>query len=512
MLYNAPTGSTDPNAAYVGKNLAAGQAGSKIPPAVPEFTQREIVAAIVEAGMAPTNVDLKQLMRAIRSGQMSVLQDTGTPSAIVVTCLTPHTSLVPGTPFCIKLANDIVGATTITLDSLGTRNVTHLGGGALQRYDYLKNDLLLVRVNATGTGYVVMTPISMAVIDGALTKSVHGVGADFADLNAAFAWLNRRRIAASGTVTFQLAAGVNANKVVYTTDIFFQHPDGQRVTVKGQPLGGLLPDPSVLTCTGNSPSARASDTTVNLALLRNVYATEIAFQGGHTFRGRGALGSLQDLLITSDGIGGVDTFYWVTGSVGFTRCSAVGSASRGFAFTGVSAAITGNCYAFGHSGTGFSVEDGSVISLNTAALLVACSNGANGMLVGSGRLSSFAPGLPQIYARGNTNHGLHLNASSGTVAAASICRDNGGNGFTAEGNATLVADGCVAASNGLAGFAALTESFLSAVNTTGTGNGGFGYAASNSANLVRTGGLCTGTAGSASPAVGVVGNANALIS
>lgn len=65
MLYNPPTGggSNDP---YVGKNLAAGQQGSKVPPAALENPQREIVAAITDAGLVPTNTDLTQLSQAIK--------------------------------------------------------------------------------------------------------------------------------------------------------------------------------------------------------------------------------------------------------------------------------------------------------------------------------------------------------------------------------------------------------------------------------------------------------------
>ena len=65
MLYNPPSGSASPNAPYVGKNVAAGTQGSKVPPAAVENTQREIVNAITAAGLTPTNGDLTQLAQAI---------------------------------------------------------------------------------------------------------------------------------------------------------------------------------------------------------------------------------------------------------------------------------------------------------------------------------------------------------------------------------------------------------------------------------------------------------------
>ncbi|GJD65184.1 hypothetical protein [Methylobacterium frigidaeris] len=72
MLYNPPSGSTDPNAGYKGKNVAAGQQGSRIPPSAVEFTQREIVNAILESGQSPTNEDLHQLWKAMKIAVKSV--------------------------------------------------------------------------------------------------------------------------------------------------------------------------------------------------------------------------------------------------------------------------------------------------------------------------------------------------------------------------------------------------------------------------------------------------------
>jgi hypothetical protein len=66
MLYNAPAGSSDPNAPYVGKDLQAGTQGSKVPRMAIEAPQREIVAAIVAAGLTPSNLTLTQLRDAIR--------------------------------------------------------------------------------------------------------------------------------------------------------------------------------------------------------------------------------------------------------------------------------------------------------------------------------------------------------------------------------------------------------------------------------------------------------------
>ncbi|WFS06246.1 hypothetical protein [Methylobacterium sp. 391_Methyba4] len=70
MDYNAPSGSTDPNAPFVGKT--ASTQGSKVPPKALEYPQREIVNAIAASGQTPSNADLLQLWKAIQAGAKSV--------------------------------------------------------------------------------------------------------------------------------------------------------------------------------------------------------------------------------------------------------------------------------------------------------------------------------------------------------------------------------------------------------------------------------------------------------
>lgn len=66
MKYNAPFGAANPDAPYINGNPSIGVAGS-IPPAESiEYPQREIVKAIIDAGMVPANDDLGQLSKAIR--------------------------------------------------------------------------------------------------------------------------------------------------------------------------------------------------------------------------------------------------------------------------------------------------------------------------------------------------------------------------------------------------------------------------------------------------------------
>lgn len=139
MLYNAPSGSLDPNADYVGKDVAAGRQGSKIPPKAVMTPQRELVALIKEAGLGPTNDDLTQVLKAIRSGKLWTFADTGTLNHIAVAALTPHSQSFLGLPLRIfpKFTNtDVVD---LSLNGLSPAPVLRRDGTQLQAGDIVAN-------------------------------------------------------------------------------------------------------------------------------------------------------------------------------------------------------------------------------------------------------------------------------------------------------------------------------------------------------------------------------------
>jgi hypothetical protein len=107
-----------------------------------------------------------------------------------------------------------------------------------------------------------------------ITKTVHGVGADFPDLNAAMNWLAQFIITPSGFVTFQLPAG----QFYYTTSIEINHPNSNRIEIQGVTLTGS-PGQSVITVTG---FATAGDKNAQLAQMRGYWRTELIFQNGIT--------------------------------------------------------------------------------------------------------------------------------------------------------------------------------------------------------------------------------------
>jgi hypothetical protein len=69
MRYIAPTGTPDAfdeSVPYIGRNLAAGIQGSRVPPRAVEHPMREIVGVIKASGLTPDVNDLTQLEKAIR--------------------------------------------------------------------------------------------------------------------------------------------------------------------------------------------------------------------------------------------------------------------------------------------------------------------------------------------------------------------------------------------------------------------------------------------------------------
>ena len=115
--------------------------------------------------------------------------------------------------------------------------------------------------------------IARKYITTPITKTVHGVGADFPDLQAAMRWLSEYTITQTGYVTFMVAPG----KWVYTATVELNHANMDRVAIQGGALLGATPAPSNFQITGYHSS---SDGTQHIIYLRSVYATELAFTGG----------------------------------------------------------------------------------------------------------------------------------------------------------------------------------------------------------------------------------------
>jgi hypothetical protein len=110
-------------------------------------------------------------------------------------------------------------------------------------------------------------------ITSPITKTVHGTGADFSDLNAALQWLGQYVITATGYVTFMVAPG----KWTYTTTVELNHANLNRVAIQGGALLGASPTPPNFSIGGYHLSADGNN---HIIYLRSVYATELSFTGG----------------------------------------------------------------------------------------------------------------------------------------------------------------------------------------------------------------------------------------
>ena len=99
MKYVPPWGVSDPDAPYVNGDPTIGRQGSIPPAAQMEHPQREIVAVIAKSGFIPSETDLEQLARGVRSQRLNYAEDTGTANNLVVAYDPPLTP-TPAAWFC----------------------------------------------------------------------------------------------------------------------------------------------------------------------------------------------------------------------------------------------------------------------------------------------------------------------------------------------------------------------------------------------------------------------------
>lgn len=145
MLYNQPLGQPNVNAPYVNGNPETGADGSVIPAPAVEYPQREIVNALIAAGLVPTNNDLTQLTQAIRLlGRIPYCLDLGSANNIVIDPLPTITAYAVPLIFAIRVAFVNTGATTINVSGLGAVPLRRTTGAALSNNDLPANGIIIV--------------------------------------------------------------------------------------------------------------------------------------------------------------------------------------------------------------------------------------------------------------------------------------------------------------------------------------------------------------------------------
>ncbi len=135
MEYQAPYGSTDPDASYVDRNSAAAVKGSAVPAAAIEDPQRELAALIIYGGLTPDEDDLTQVAKAIQSGALNYAIAGGTANALTATLNPVPEALAAGLCFLLKIVSTNTGAVTMNLNGLGVTAVTRADGSPLQKAD-----------------------------------------------------------------------------------------------------------------------------------------------------------------------------------------------------------------------------------------------------------------------------------------------------------------------------------------------------------------------------------------
>jgi len=140
MRWIAPTGTPDPfdeNVDYVGRNIAAGIQGSRVPPRAISHTMKEIVGLIKAAGLTPSETDLVQLAKAVRSQALNFRTATGTANALTITLdpVPASWAELQNVPLLIKIAANNTGPATIKPNALSAVSIVRPDGTALKQGD-----------------------------------------------------------------------------------------------------------------------------------------------------------------------------------------------------------------------------------------------------------------------------------------------------------------------------------------------------------------------------------------
>ena len=370
------------------------------------------------------------------------------------------------------------------------------------------------------------------IISTEVTFTVHGSGADFADLNDAFAYLGKYRITPTGHVILQLAGAAagsaQAARYLYTRPIVVNHPNNDRISIFGAPmLAPVSRTDAGYAWNGNSAAQRSADTQTNLSIMRTKFATELQFSGrlfGGWFpvAGMQIIGSclqhLDGILFTGDGVNdqGSGVLFMCAGSLNnLPRTMAPDSP---WAYDGLAAINF-------RMGSGFNFDVGSCVSswgqtpdqnFNTCFFAFGC---ANGIAITNG---GFITAFGNAVCLGNDSSGFYLWPRSGTQWDGGLfCNANAGQGIQCYLSSTGYLNFPQVAGQGFtpshcyrnAGYGLWAQQtnatcqidFGAGGNANGAGsiwaNGNTGIIVASSQNFVGT---CT-------PAYNTVGNGNSMI-
>jgi hypothetical protein len=255
------------------------------------------------------------------------------------------------------------------------------------------------------------------VINSYVTFTVHGAGANFPDLFAAFTYLSKYRITNNGFVTLAIAGTVSgvAARWTYSQTLVINHPNLDRIAIVGAPMIGPPVQGSDFQYTNNF----AQDAAAQLTMLRGRFASELYFTNGTGIVVNGSMNvdvapqlvpvgayGFQSLLISADGTPN-------TGFVVFNNsCMSIANVSIQNCYWGI---ICNNCYvwtaldfvsACGGYYYGFEFQGCMAYS---ATQTIACSiQNGSGFTLQAG--TSIKTGY--VYCKGNAQAGVSLSTGS----------------------------------------------------------------------------------------------------
>jgi hypothetical protein len=408
------------------------------------------------------------------------------------------------------------GGTGLTVPGIAGQMLTSNGSSWISDYGIILSNLTLYVAttgnDTTGDG---LTP-----------------GTAWATPHRAMAWLRDRTIGDGVTVTITVAAG----DYIFTTTLNLNHPQGVQIFINGTGTTGTRPVGAALQ--GGATAVRGNTVVTeayNNALLVAYYNTRWQFNdciGLECTLGGGV--TVNTVLIR--GNANVSFAGVVCGNFNISDRIRAGSINLGntvavhnFGSAGIQSQFCGSISAINITvtncgGTGITANFGGNIS---AVNSTSSNNGFSGIQVylggtlqadGSMASNNARWGVfcqfggvinsPNLTATNNTFDGVRIDWGGTIICTGSTINNNGSSGIQVNYGGSIRAQNSIVTNNVQNGIWANNGGDIQAIGVTVTGNGGV-------ADIYATGsgfiGYRAGTAGTFSPALGTVGNGNALI-
>lgn len=197
----APEGAGTPGFWTEG-NPAIGQAATYVRASFLNMLQSELLNILTAAGVAPSKTTYDQLLTSFRSNALVTATDTGPTNACAIAYTPAITALTDGMVLWFKAAAANTGATTLSVNAVGAKNVVGGAHTPLQGGEIVANGKCMVVWNAAIPAFVLIECTGGALQVSPGTRSGHA--AQMSQLPAVVgSTRNLRAYSAGGkTVTF----------------------------------------------------------------------------------------------------------------------------------------------------------------------------------------------------------------------------------------------------------------------------------------------------------------------